>query len=256
MATLIDYILIPVDFWTIIHALALGIDMISSNSEYQNVINQSGHPIALVSMVTTLCETRLYRRDSGAATRNILHLRLDAVKTLSVLWQQHSRLFYRNRFCLLLIQLWGFKSEHFVFLTRLVPTEVQAVNDKQVREIFCGSDHMAITITRGWVPDKEAKQCMACKADFTTVKRRVRTHTTDCASLCGVKEQSWEGWGGSRWIRTRIRKRRGGGGGGDLSFPLLVVSLTLSRLTSFAYNLTRVLPWLQQTISQQPLTLS
>ena len=25
------------------------------------IINQSGHPIALVSMVTTLCETRLYR---------------------------------------------------------------------------------------------------------------------------------------------------------------------------------------------------
>ena len=60
MATLIDYILIPVDFWTIIHAHAFGIDMISSNSEYQNAINQSGHPIALVSMVTTLCETRLY----------------------------------------------------------------------------------------------------------------------------------------------------------------------------------------------------
>ena len=31
----------------------------SSNSEYQNVINQSVRPIALVSMVTTLCETRL-----------------------------------------------------------------------------------------------------------------------------------------------------------------------------------------------------
>ena len=29
---------------------------------YQNVINQGGHPISLVSMVTTLCETRLYRR--------------------------------------------------------------------------------------------------------------------------------------------------------------------------------------------------
>ena len=45
MATLIDYILIPVDFLTIIHAHALGIDMISSNSKYQNVINQStsGH---------------------------------------------------------------------------------------------------------------------------------------------------------------------------------------------------------------------
>ena len=52
-------VLIPVDFGTIIHAHALGIGMISSTSEYQNVINQSGHPIALVSMVTTLCETRL-----------------------------------------------------------------------------------------------------------------------------------------------------------------------------------------------------
>ena len=38
MATLIDYILIPVDFWTIVHAHAFGIDIISSNSEYQNVI--------------------------------------------------------------------------------------------------------------------------------------------------------------------------------------------------------------------------
>ena len=28
---------------------------------YQNVINQGGHPIALVSMATTLCETRLLR---------------------------------------------------------------------------------------------------------------------------------------------------------------------------------------------------
>ena len=57
-------LLIPVDFWTIIHAHALGIDMISwSNSEYQNVTNQSGHPIALVSMVTTLCENRLFKTE-------------------------------------------------------------------------------------------------------------------------------------------------------------------------------------------------
>ena len=32
--------------------------------------------------------------------------------------------------------------------------------------------------------------------------------------------------------------------------------LTLSRLNFFAYNLARVLPWLPQTKSQQPLTLS
>ena len=51
MAPLIDqYILIPMNLWT--HALSF--DMIPS---YQNVIYQGGHP--LVSMGTTLCETRL-----------------------------------------------------------------------------------------------------------------------------------------------------------------------------------------------------
>ena len=41
---------------------------------------------------------------------------------------------------------------------------------------------MACTVVHGWVPDEEAKDCMACNKSFTTIRRRVRelhrhTHT-------------------------------------------------------------------------------
>ena len=49
----IDYILIPLDHITTVHAHALCIDMIQIQM-YQNEINHGGHPTALVSMVTTL----------------------------------------------------------------------------------------------------------------------------------------------------------------------------------------------------------
>ena len=51
--------------------------------------------------------------------------------------------------------------------------EVEALLDKQVRMIACGAEHMACTVVHGWVPDEEAKACMACKKTFTTIRRRV-----------------------------------------------------------------------------------
>ena len=51
--------------------------------------------------------------------------------------------------------------------------EVEALMDKQVRSIACGVDHMACTVVHGWVPDEEAKACMACQKTFTTIRRRV-----------------------------------------------------------------------------------
>ena len=55
--------------------------------------------------------------------------------------------------------------------------EVEALLDKQVRMIACGAEHMACTVVHGWVPDEEAKACMACKKTFTTIRRRVSWRT-------------------------------------------------------------------------------
>ena len=67
------------------------------------------------------------------------------------------------------------------FLYRAQPVEVEVLLDKQVRMIACGAEHMACTVVHGWVPDEEAKECMACKKSFTHIRRRVcsfsLTHT-------------------------------------------------------------------------------
>ena len=39
--------------------------------------------------------------------------------------------------------------------------EVEVLLDKQVRMIACGAHHVACTVVHGWVPDEEAKDCMA-----------------------------------------------------------------------------------------------
>ena len=39
--------------------------------------------------------------------------------------------------------------------------------------VACGEQHMACTVVHGWVPDEEAKDCMACRRGFTPVRRRV-----------------------------------------------------------------------------------
>ena len=41
---------------------------------------------------------------------------------------------------------------------------------------------MACAVLHSWVPDEEAKGCMACKNTFTTFRRRVSVHRAD---LCG-----------------------------------------------------------------------
>ena len=51
--------------------------------------------------------------------------------------------------------------------------EVEVLLDKQVRMIACGAHHVACTVVHGWVPDEEAKDCMACNKNFTTIRRRV-----------------------------------------------------------------------------------
>ena len=53
------------------------------------------------------------------------------------------------------------------------PTEVEALAGKQCRLVVCGKDHVACTVIHGWVPDDEAAACMACKKNFTTIRRRV-----------------------------------------------------------------------------------
>ena len=53
------------------------------------------------------------------------------------------------------------------------PIEVDSLLDKQVRWVACGAEHMGCTVVHGWVPDEEAKECMACKKSFTTIRRRV-----------------------------------------------------------------------------------
>lgn len=50
---------------------------------------------------------------------------------------------------------------------------MESLSDKQVRMVACGAEHTSCTVVHGWVPDEEARACMACKKVFTTVKRRV-----------------------------------------------------------------------------------
>ncbi|KAK3751866.1 hypothetical protein QZH41_009679, partial [Actinostola sp. cb2023] len=67
---------------------------------------------------------------------------------------------------------------------RFLPSKVEAMEDKHVRFIACGSEHTACTVTRAWVPDEEVKTCMGCKIKFTTVRRR--HHCRKCGGVfCG-----------------------------------------------------------------------
>ena len=65
------------------------------------------------------------------------------------------------------------------------PLEVESLLDKQVRFVACGADHMGCTVVHGWVPDEEAKECMACKKAFTTIRRRV-SHMTQGMSRLNI----------------------------------------------------------------------
>ncbi|KAL6054785.1 RUN and FYVE domain-containing protein 2 [Balamuthia mandrillaris] len=65
-----------------------------------------------------------------------------------------------------------------------VPTVVEAMSRKKVREIACGGSHCTAMILHGWVPDEESEQCMACKTAFTVIRRR--HHCRNCGGIfCG-----------------------------------------------------------------------
>jgi len=67
---------------------------------------------------------------------------------------------------------------------RLGPTLIESMEGKQTRMVICGATHTIALVTHGWVPDKEAKDCMACKKKFTQVRRR--HHCRKCGGIfCG-----------------------------------------------------------------------
>lgn len=51
--------------------------------------------------------------------------------------------------------------------------EVEALIGKRVVIAASGEEHMGCLVVHGWVPDEEARSCMACQKTFTTVRRRV-----------------------------------------------------------------------------------
>ena len=56
--------------------------------------------------------------------------------------------------------------------------EVDALVGKKVVAAASGEEHMGCLVVHGWVPDDEARLCMACQKPFTTVRRRVRLMTS------------------------------------------------------------------------------
>lgn len=83
---------------------------------------------------------------------------------------------------------WGNNSSgqlgHGDMRNRNVPAELEALRDKKLRSIQCGGDLMACAVLHSWVPDEEAKGCMACKNTFTTFRRR--HHCRECGGVfCG-----------------------------------------------------------------------
>ena len=80
MATLIDYILLPIDLWTSVPANAWNYDMISWYLLVYG-INQGGNTIALVSMATTLCKT--CRDDKKMEYNNVLESSTFVTKSMN-----------------------------------------------------------------------------------------------------------------------------------------------------------------------------
>lgn len=52
---------------------------------------------------------------------------------------------------------------------------VDILSEKRVRMVACGEEHIGCLVAHGWVPDDEAKGCMACRKTFTAIRRRVST---------------------------------------------------------------------------------
>lgn len=74
-----------------------------------------------------------------------------------------------------------------------LPNLLTAFKSKNVLRMGCGPNEMLAIVTQrdtpdrrltGWIPDSEAKCCMACKEQFTTIKRR--HHCRKCEGVfCG-----------------------------------------------------------------------
>ena len=54
-----------------------------------------------------------------------------------------------------------------------MPAEIETMIYKKVKKVSCGGRMTAACVIRSWVQDQEAKTCMACKLQFTTLRRRV-----------------------------------------------------------------------------------
>ena len=54
-----------------------------------------------------------------------------------------------------------------------MPVEIETMIYKKVKKVSCGGRMTAACVIRSWVQDQEAKTCMACKLQFTTLRRRV-----------------------------------------------------------------------------------
>jgi len=71
---------------------------------------------------------------------------------------------------------WGFSITHCLGheddTDKWTPTILEALQGKSIQHIACGSSHMAVTITHGWLEDSETSACMNCREPFTFVKRR------------------------------------------------------------------------------------
>jgi alpha-tubulin suppressor-like RCC1 family protein len=63
------------------------------------------------------------------------------------------------------------------------PTMVEALHERnaQILGVYCGAAHAAVLLSKGWVPDVEAKSCMGCRARFTTMRRR--HHCRHCGGI-------------------------------------------------------------------------
>ena len=63
----------------------------------------------------------------------------------------------------------------FIFYVyRSQPQLVDILIEKRVQMVACGEEHVGCLVLHGWVPDEEAKGCMACRKTFTAIRRRVR----------------------------------------------------------------------------------
>lgn len=73
-----------------------------------------------------------------------------------------------------------------LFYCRSMPVEIETMIYKKVKKVSCGGRMTAACVIRSWVQDQEAKTCMACKLQFTTLRRRVRIRICNLSTVPGA----------------------------------------------------------------------